>query len=71
MDNRVKKRRLELKMTQEELSNRSFVSRQTISGLENKTIDNVGSKIMSKIANALECEENDIFFTSNVKNTEQ
>lgn len=71
MENRVKERREELNMTQETLSELSKVSRQTISDLENKKISNVGSKIMTKLAIALNCFETDIFFTDNVSYTEQ
>ena len=57
MENRIKERRIELGMTQEELSRKSNVSRPIICGLENNTLDNIGSKIMSKLAMALECKE--------------
>lgn len=66
MNNRVKQRREELGLSQEELADKSKVSRQTISDLENNKLDNVGSKILKKLAAALECEVTDIFFNQTV-----
>ena len=71
MKNRLKDKRLELNLTQEELSKISNVSRPIICGLENNTLNSVGSKIMSKLAVALKCKESDIFFVECVKNTKQ
>lgn len=71
MNNKVKERREELRMTQEYLSNSSGVSRQTISDLENKKISNIGSQIMTKLARALYCQETDIFFVNDVSYTIQ
>ena len=49
-------------MTQEELATKSGVSRVTISGLENGTERNTTSKTLVKIARALDCTVEQIFF---------
>ena len=58
---RIKEIREEKKMSQEDLANKSGVSRAIISGLENgnKTITTTGTLI--KIAEALEKKVSDIF----------
>ena len=53
MKNRVKEYREMAKMTQEELAEKSEVSRNTISSLETGTNTNVTYDTMSKIAKAL------------------
>lgn len=53
-------------MTQEELSEKSGISRVTISGLENGTERNTTSKTLVKIAKALGCTVDQIFFADNV-----
>ena len=71
MNNSVKRRREELGFTQDELSKKSNVSRQTISLIENNNLENIESKTMFKLAVALECDIGDIFFKENVVFTQQ
>ena len=65
------RRREELGFTQDELSKKSNVSRQTISLIENNNLENIESKTMFKLAVALECDIGDIFFKENVVFTQQ
>ena len=58
-------------MTQEELSKKSNVARQTISLIENHSLDKIESKTMLKLATALNCDVGDIFFKENVVFTQQ
>ncbi len=51
------------KMTQEELAEKSGVSRATISQLENGEMKNTTSKTLLKLARALETSVENIFFT--------
>ena len=60
--NKVKERREELGLTQEELERKSGVSRQTISALENKDDLNTSTKVMLALANALEITIDKLFF---------
>ena len=53
-------------ITQEELAEKSGVSRVTISGLENGTERNTMSKTLIKLANALGTTVDQIFYTENV-----
>lgn len=53
-------------MSQEDLSLKSGVSRQTISGLENTPGKNVSTKTLEKIAAALEITVGELFFTDDV-----
>ncbi len=62
MKNRVKEIREELGMSQEELSEKSRVSRTTISGLENETIDVITNITLEKIAGALGKKVPEVFF---------
>lgn len=62
MKNRVKEIREELEMSQEELSEKSRVSRTTISGLENETIDVITNITLEKIAGALGKKVPEVFF---------
>lgn len=71
MESLLKKKREELKLTQEELARLSNVSRQTISLIENNSLDNIESKTMLKLARALRCDVGDIFFKENVVLTQQ
>lgn len=71
MENLVRKKREEMKMTQEELANKSNVSRTTISQIENNLLNNIESKTMFKLATALNCDIGDIFFKENVVFTQQ
>lgn len=66
MENLVRKKREEMNMTQEELANKSNVSRTTISQIENNLLNNIESKTMFKLATALNCDIGDIFFKENV-----
>lgn len=71
MQNSLKERREKLKLTQEELAKKSNVSRQTISQIENNSLNNIESKTMFKLANALDCDIGDIFFKEIVVFTQQ
>lgn len=71
MQNKLKEKRENLKLTQEELAKKSNVSRQTISQIENNSLNNIESKTMLKLANALECDIGDIFFKEIVVFTQQ
>jgi len=62
MKNRLKEYRDKHNMTQEELAEKSDVSRNTISSIETDANMNVTYKVMEKIANALNEEVPDIFF---------
>lgn len=62
MKNKVKEIREELGMSQEELSEKSRVSRTTISGLENETIDVITNITLEKIAGALGKKVPEVFF---------
>ena len=59
---KIKERREELNMTQEELAQRSGVSRQTISALENDKYDNVLVGTLAAIATALGTTVDKIFY---------
>lgn len=62
MKNRVKEYRLKEGLTQEELSVKSKVSRSTISGLENGSLEVITNITMQRIANALNRKMATIFF---------
>lgn len=62
MKNKVKEIREKLGMSQEELSEKSRVSRTTISGLENETIDVITNITLEKIAGALGKKVPEVFF---------
>lgn len=57
----MKKRRQELKITQEELAEKSGVSRGTISLMENGLVINSKFETISKLAKALDSKIEDIF----------
>ncbi|WP_314180779.1 helix-turn-helix transcriptional regulator [Abiotrophia defectiva] len=57
----MKKRRQELKITQEELAEISGVSRATISLMENGLVVNSKIETISKLAKALDSKIEDIF----------
>jgi len=59
---RIKDRREELKMTQEELAQKSGVSRQTISSIETGKYDNVLVGTLAAIALALDTTVDKIFY---------
>lgn len=58
---KIKEFREELKMSQEELSQKSGVSRATISGLESGRVTTTSTDTLFKIAEALNKKPNDIF----------
>lgn len=62
MGYRVKEFRESLKMTQEELAEKSGVSRGTISAMENGTSKETTTKTLVKIARALGTSVDAIFF---------
>ena len=61
MGYKIKERREELRMTQEELAQKSGVSRQTISSLETGKYENVLVGTLASIANALGTTVDKIF----------
>ena len=63
---KIKERREFLKMSQEELAERSEVSRATISSLENNSERNTSTKILKRIASALETTVGELFFADDV-----
>lgn len=63
MKNRVKEERELQGMSQEQLSNKSEVSRTIISELENGKTDVITNVTLEKIAGALGKKVTDIFFT--------
>lgn len=62
MKNKVKEYREKEKLTQDELAEKSGVSRNTISALETGANTNVTYEIMDKIAKALNKKASTIFF---------
>lgn len=62
MENILKQIREEQGLSQEGLSKKSGVSRTTISGLENGSIDVITNITLEKLANALGKKVPDIFF---------
>lgn len=63
MGYRIKEVRESKNMTQEELADKSGVSRGTISALENGSMRNTTSKTLLKLAQALDTRVECIFFT--------
>ena len=66
MGYKIKEAREKLKMTQEELAEKSGVSRGTISGLENGTDRATSPKTLVKLAKALQKTIDALFFTDSV-----
>lgn len=66
MGYKVKELREAMKMTQEELAEKSGVSRGTISALENGIDRTTTSKTLVKLAQALDTTVDRIFFTKGV-----
>ena len=66
MGYKIKEKRKEKNMTQEELATKSGVSRATISGLENGTVRATSSKTLVKLARALDTTVDQIFFQDDV-----
>ena len=62
MKNRVKEYREKLGMTQEELAEKSGISRATISGFENGAIKITTNTTMDKISEALGKKTKTVFF---------
>ena len=62
MKNKVKEFREKLGLTQEELAEKSGVSRTTISGFENELIDITTNTTMDRIAEALGKKTKTVFF---------
>lgn len=58
---KIKERREMLRMSQEDLSRKSGVSRQTISSIENAPDKNVSIKTLEKIAVALDTTVGELF----------
>ncbi|MBC8575138.1 helix-turn-helix transcriptional regulator [Yanshouia hominis] len=63
---KIKERREFLKMSQEELAEKSEVSRATISSLENNSERNTSTKILKRIASALDTTVGELFFADDV-----
>ena len=63
---KIKERREFLKMSQEELAEKSEVRRATISSLENNSERNTSTKILKRIASALETTVGELFFADDV-----
>ena len=63
---RVKERREELRLSQEELAAKSGVSRQTISMIETEAGKNVSSRTLVKLAAALDTTVSALFFEGSV-----
>ena len=66
MGYKIKEARESLRMTQEELSVKSGISRTTISALENGTQRATSTKTLLKIAKALGKSVDQIFFNESV-----
>lgn len=62
MINRLKEAREEISMTQEELAEKSGISRVTISGIESGRMAVAKSDTLAKIADAIGKKVTDIFF---------
>ena len=63
---KIKEFREAARMTQEELAEKSGISRGTISALENGTARNTTSKTLVQIARALNATVEQIFFAESV-----
>lgn len=62
MGYKIKDRREYLRMSQEELSAKSGISRQTISSIENNPEKSVSTRTLEKIASALDTTIGKLFF---------
>lgn len=60
---KIKEYRVKLGMSQQELAEKSGVSRTIISGLESGRITVTSTGTLLKIANAMDAEVGDIFYT--------
>lgn len=63
---KIRERREMLKMTQEELAQKSGVSRQTISNIENNAEYNMSTKTLQEIVRALDTTIGELFFDESV-----
>lgn len=61
MDNKVKEIRIEMKLSQEELANKSGLSRYLISKIENGDDVNITKNTMISISSALNKKVTDVF----------
>lgn len=61
VDNKVKEIRIEMKLSQEELANKSGLSRYLISKIENRDDVNITKNTMISISNALNKKVTDVF----------
>lgn len=66
MGHKIKQRREQMHLTQEQLAKLSGVSRQTISSIENNEEKNVSSRTLSKLAQALGTTIGNLFFADSV-----
>lgn len=66
MGYKIKEKREAMKMTQEELAQKSGVCRTTISNLENGTERATSSKTLLKLARALDTTVDQIFYQDDV-----
>lgn len=71
MKNKVKYYREMKGISQEELAEKSGISRTTISGFENETIKVTTNSTMDKVAKALGVSTVELFYTSNVQQIER
>lgn len=71
MENILKKIREEKNMTQEQLAEKSRVSRTIISELENGKTDVITNITLERLATALDKKITDIFFIENAQHDEQ
>lgn len=71
MGYRIKELREEARLTQEQLSEKSGVSRVTIALIESKSDYATTTRTLVKIANALGTTVDALFFTPSVQPTEQ
>lgn len=66
MSNRVRERRQELGLTQDELAIKSGLSRQTIINVECESSNAINTSTLTKIANALDSSVGFLFFSETV-----
>ena len=71
MGYKIKELREDMRLTQQQLADKSGVSRVTIAMLETKKDYATTTKTLVKIANALNTTVDAIFFTDCVQSTEQ
>ena len=62
MGYKLRERREQMKLTQEELAKKSGVSRQTISSIEQNVNKSVSSRTLEKLARALDTTIGSLFF---------